>query len=64
MVTEPLSSAPIWQKLVAIDLETAASAGEVSTTYAGTSVTVSPNSLVYVTVQNAIYEIDPQSTPD
>jgi uncharacterized protein (TIGR03437 family) len=52
---------PDLQKLIGINLDSATVSGDVSTTYAATSVTVSPNSLVYVTVQNAIYEIDPQS---
>jgi uncharacterized protein (TIGR03437 family) len=49
------------QRLFAINLENATSAGQLSTPGTPTSVTVGPSSLVYVTVQNAIYEIDPQS---
>ena len=54
-------SSPDQQRLFVINVENASAAGQVSTPGSPTSVSVGPSSLVYVTVQNAIYEIDPQS---
>lgn len=49
------------QRLFAIDLETASATGQTTIVGLPTSVSVSPASLVYITVQNAIYEFDPQT---
>ena len=48
-------------KDVAINLDNAAAAGQADTPGLPTTVNVSPGGLVYVTVQNAIYEFDPQT---
>ena len=49
------------QKLYAITLENATAAGDLTIGGQSTSVSVGPNSLVYVSAQNAIYEIEPQT---
>ncbi|MGC8792392.1 MAG: Ig-like domain-containing protein, partial [Bryobacteraceae bacterium] len=49
------------QKLVAVDLATYSRVGEVSIPGQSTGVAVGPNSMVYVTTLNRIYEIDPRT---
>lgn len=48
-------------RLYAINLETATAGGDIAIPGQATAVSVGPNSLVYVSAQNAVYEIDPQA---
>lgn len=49
------------QRLYAINIDTAAAIADVSVPGQPTSVAVGPNSLVYASAQNAVYEFDPQT---
>lgn len=49
------------QKMFAISLDNVTAAGQAATPGLPTTVNVSPGGLVYVTVQNAVYEFDPQT---
>ena len=49
------------RRLYVINLDNGGSAGELTIAGNSTAVSVGPNTLVYVSAQNAVYEIDPQA---